>query len=136
MQLFHEKKGDCQLDQKGRKLSKVKILASSLNISFISASSLNISFNCYSVFHLCVCTHVAFVSFQGYILCIVCRLYGVYYAFMQLFFFAMFIQYFHLNVMHFPFQYCHSCALVGLFLDAYTQCIMHWLSVGHASDFH
>ena len=38
--------------------------------------------------------------------------------------------------MHFPFKYCHSCALVGLFLDAYTYCIMHWLSVGHASDLH
>ena len=36
----------------------------------------------------------------------------------------------------FSFKYCHSCALVGLFRDADTECIMHWLSVGHASDLH
>ena len=33
--------------------------------------------------------------------------------------YALFNQYFYLNVMHLPFKYCHSCALVGLFLDAY-----------------
>jgi hypothetical protein len=30
-------------------------------------------------------------------------------------------------------MYCHSCALVGLFLDAYALCDMHWLSVEHTS---
>ena len=39
------------------------------------------------IFVLCVlylfCTHVAFVSFEGYVLGIVCRLYGVYHSFMQ-----------------------------------------------------
>ena len=48
--------------------------------------------------------------FVGFIVCtmLLCSLY------------ALFIQYFYLNVMHFPFKYCHSCALIGLFLDAYT----------------
>ena len=50
--------------------------------------------------------------------------------------YALFIQYFYLNVMHFPFKFCHACVLVGLFLDAYTRCIMHWLSVRHVSDLH
>ena len=26
----------------------------------------------------------------------------------------------------------YSCALVGFFLDAYTSCVLHWSSVGHA----
>ena len=30
-------------------------------------------------------------------------------------------------------MYCHSCAPVGLFLNAYTLCIMQWLSVEHTS---
>ena len=42
-------------------------------------------------------------------------------------------QYFYPNVMHLLVKYCHSCALVGLFLDAYTLCVMHWLSVEHTS---
>ena len=34
----------------------------------------------------------------------------------------------------FCFVLYYFCALVGLFLDAYTSCILHWSSVGHAID--
>ena len=40
----------------------------------------------YNVF----CTYVAFVSFKGYVLRIVCKLYGVYHALSSLY--ALFIQ--------------------------------------------
>ena len=66
----------------------------------------------------CVCTYVTLYAFRvmfyalfvGFMVCtmLLCSLY------------ALFIQYFYLNAMHFPFKYCHSCAFVGLFLDAYT----------------
>ena len=51
-----------------------------------------------------------YALFVGFMVCtmLLCSLY------------ALFNQYFYLNVMHFPFKYCHSCALVGLFLDVYT----------------
>ena len=58
-----------------------------------------------------------------------CKLLGIFYAFLvgfmvctMLYAASMFLlnQYFYPNVMHFLVKYCHSCALVGLFLDAYT----------------
>ena len=36
----------------------------------------------------------------------------------------------------FGFGVWHLCPSRILFLDAYTVCIVHWLSVGHASDLH
>ena len=51
-------------------------------------------------------------------------------------FYALFKSVLLSKCLAFSFKYCHSCTLVGLFLDAYTWCIMHWLSVGHASDLH
>ena len=50
-----------------------------------------------------------YALFVGFMVCTM-LLYSLY---------ALFNQYFYLNVMHLPFKYCHSCALVGLFLDAY-----------------
>ena len=73
IQLFHDKKGECQLDQKMRKLSKGEIFSKQFKHFFQLLFSVS----------LCLCTHVAFVSFQGYVLYIVCRPYGVYHAFMQ-----------------------------------------------------
>ena len=57
--------------------------------------------------------------------CCFCKLLGFLVGFMvctMLYAASMFSlnQYFYLNVMHFLVKYCHSCALVGLFLDAYT----------------
>ena len=62
-----------------------------------------------------------YVLFVGFMVCtmLLCSLYALF-----------LVSTSKLNAMHFPFKYCHSYALVGLFLDAYTYCIMHWLSVG------
>ena len=38
--------------------------------------------------------------------------------------------------MHFLYVFSLLCPWRILFLDAYTLCIVHWLSVGHASDLH
>ena len=63
--------------------------------------------------------------------CIVCRLYGMYLAKCSLY--AMLKSVLYSKCYAFWFMYCHSCALVGLFLDAYDLCDMHWLSVEHTS---
>ena len=52
-----------------------------------------------------------YVLFVGFMVCtmLLCSLYALF-----------LISTSKLNAMHFPFKYCHSYALVGLFLDAYT----------------
>ena len=72
------------------------------------------SLSCYIMF----CTHVAYVSFKGYVLCIfvgfmVCTM-------LYTTFYALFKSVLLSKCLAFCFKYCHSCALVRLFLDAYT----------------
>ena len=60
--------------------------------------------------------------------CYFCKLLGFMFLFVgfmvctMLYAASMFLlnQYIYPNVMHFLVKYCHSCALIGLFLDAYT----------------
>ena len=112
--------------------------------------------NLFALQHLLVCTYIAYVSFKGLFhasfvgLCGLCHAFAIsclcnlHACWLVVQCHAFYFKYItlvpmqdcsqmHIRSMHWLSDE-HSCALVGLFLDANTSCISHWLSVGVAND--
>ena len=113
------KRGSDRSDQRGRILPKGECFCIRVSTFFFSSSCyICFGLSCYIVFciwfvPMCLCKLLGLCFYAYFVGFMICTLFNAA-------FYAMLKSVLLSKCLAFCFMYCHSCALVRLFLDAYT----------------